>query len=157
MFRRLPLWGYREAAGILPEAIRAEKARRLFQIDAMVHFQTTFTHNGRCHPVPVDWLTASPRAPTVGIDNPTFPYECAGVRKDAIQTTLLKISGYTNLFIPLVKLQIHRRLITKPVPAVGFCLKQIIIGYCQHLFEAINAKIVIQAYAYGNLKIRMYD
>jgi putative transposase len=36
MFRRLPLLGNREAVDILREAIRAEKARRPFQIDAMV-------------------------------------------------------------------------------------------------------------------------
>ena len=36
MFRRLPLLGSREAVAILREAIRAEKARRPFQIDAMV-------------------------------------------------------------------------------------------------------------------------
>jgi putative transposase len=36
MFRRLPLLGNREAVDILREAIRAEKSRRPFQIDAMV-------------------------------------------------------------------------------------------------------------------------
>jgi len=36
MFRRLPLLESREAVAILREAIRAEKVRRLFQIDAMV-------------------------------------------------------------------------------------------------------------------------
>jgi putative transposase len=36
MFRRLPLLGSREAVAILREAISAEKARRTFQIDAMV-------------------------------------------------------------------------------------------------------------------------
>lgn len=36
MFRRLPLLSSREAVTILREAIRAEKARRPFQIDAMV-------------------------------------------------------------------------------------------------------------------------
>jgi putative transposase len=36
MFRRLPLLGSLEAVAILREAIRAEKARRPFHIDAMV-------------------------------------------------------------------------------------------------------------------------
>jgi putative transposase len=36
IYRRLPLWASLEAAGILREAIRAEKASRPFQIDAMV-------------------------------------------------------------------------------------------------------------------------
>ena len=36
MFRRLPLLSSREAVAILREAIRAEKVRRPFQIDAMV-------------------------------------------------------------------------------------------------------------------------
>jgi len=85
-----------------------------------------------------------------------IPSECAELREDATQATLLKISGYTNLFTLLLKLQIHRRLITKPVSAVGFCLKKIIIGYCQHLFKTVKAKIVVQAYAYSNLKLRMY-
>ena len=35
MFRRLPLLESREAVAILCESIRAEKARRPFQIDAM--------------------------------------------------------------------------------------------------------------------------
>lgn len=36
IYRRLPLWASLEAAGILREAIRAEKASRPFQIDAVV-------------------------------------------------------------------------------------------------------------------------
>ena len=67
MFRRLPLLSSREAVAILREAIRAEKVRRPFQIDAMAilpdHIHAIWTLPPYDADYPSDGETSSVHSP----------------------------------------------------------------------------------------------